>query len=122
MIHSEGSSMQGHADIHLPITDDEVTLTKLKTELERSGGCRQWINDIAIERLSSKITELFERHNLRLAQALEEITSAGYDSVNSGDKEEWSELARFTNLLAEFAADVCAQFDRGLRVGQLLRC
>ena len=116
MIHDEGSSLQGTVEVHLPITDDEVALTKLKTELERSGGCRQWINDAAIERLSSKITELFERHNLRLAQALEEITAAGSDSVNGGDNE-WSSLARFTNLLAEFAADVCAQFDRGLRVG-----
>jgi len=62
------------AETYVPIAEDELTLTTLKTDLERSGGCRQWINDNAIERLSSKITELFQRHNIRLAQVLEDVT------------------------------------------------
>lgn len=113
MVHGEGGrdDAGGH---HSKLAEDEAALSKLKNEVERCGGCRQYIDEIACERLSSRLTELFDRHCLRLAQLMEEESNGSADGV----MEEWSEYAKFTHQLAEFAAGICAQLDRGLRVSR----
>lgn len=101
-----------YGQVRATVDQDVDVLIKLKSDVDRNGGCRQWIDEVACERLSSQLTELFDRHCLRLVQMMAEVESTS----ETGVSEDWSAYASLTSQLAEFAAETCSQFDRALRV------